>query len=298
MLPPPSVQTPPAPRSTAPASGHRIAALLDRARTRLAPRTGTAQLDAEILLAFVLRRPRSALIGFPERDVSVEQADRYRELIARRAAGVPVAYLTGWREFYSLPLRVSPETLVPRPETELLVDKLLERLDAGADAAVLDAGTGCGAVALAVKHCRPRWRVSAVDCSAAALAVAAANGARLGLRVHWIQSHWFAGLAQARFDFVAANPPYVPHDAAALVTGDLSHEPRQALDGGENGLESIRAIIGAAPRALSPGATLLLEHGFDQTRAVQDLLRRGGFRSVETHRDLADRDRVTIGSLR
>ena len=298
MLPPASVQTPCAPRAAAPASGHRIAALLDWARTRLTPHSSSPELDAEILLALSLRRPKSTLIGFPERAATLEQTDRFRELIARRATGVPVAHLTGWREFYSLRLRVSPETLVPRPETELLVDKLLERFDAGADATVLDAGTGCGAVALAVKHCRPRCRVTALDSCAAALAVAAANGARLGFRVRWIQSHWFAGLAQGRFDFVVANPPYVPHNDAALVTGDLRHEPRQALDGGAKGLESIQAIILAAPRVLTSGGTLLLEHGFDQARAVQDLLRSGGFRSVETHRDLANRDRVTIGTSR
>ena len=286
-----------APSSSPSASDRRIDALIDRALTRITPVSSSARLDAEVLLGFVLRQPRSSLIAHPERTVNAGQAARFRRLIERRAAGTPVAYLIGCREFHSLPLQVSPATLVPRPETELLVDSVLERLPADERAVVLDAGCGCGAVALAIKHHRPRCRVVAVECSAPALEVAVSNGARLGHHVEWIRSHWFNALADDQFDFIAANPPYVAADEEALLIGDLRHEPRLALDGGADGFESLRAIVDDAPRVLSIGGTLLLEHGNDQAGAVRTLLRLGGFRRVETHRDLAGHDRVTIGTV-
>ena len=208
-----------------------------------------------------------------------------------------MAYLTGWREFHSLQLRVSNATLVPRPETELLVDKVLERLPDDEPARVLDAGSGCGAIALAIKHRRPLCRTVAVDCSAPTLRVAASNGARLGLHVYWVRSHWFNALQGDRFDFIAANPPYIAADDEALMGGDLRHEPRLALDGGEDGLRSLREIIKEAPRVLAAGGTLLLEHGNDQATAVRTLLRHSGFRGIRTHRDLAGHERVTLGRL-
>ena len=160
-----------------------------------------------MLLGFALNRSRSALIGFPELGVSAVEKARFRELVERRAEGVPVAYLTGCREFHSLALNVSPATLVPRPETELLVEKALERLKPGARAKVLDAGTGCGAVAVAIKHRRPGCRVVGVDRSGAALEIAVGNGARFGLDIHWVCSDWFAGIAGGHFQFVVGNPP-------------------------------------------------------------------------------------------
>ena len=286
--------SPPLAASTTCASS--VGTLLDWARTRLASGSGSPGLDAELLLAFALDHPRSALFGFPERGVSAAETARYRRLIERREAGVPVAYLTGGREFYSLPLTVSSATLVPRPETELLVDKVLERLPADERAVVLDAGSGGGAVALAIKHHRPCCRMVAVECSAPALEVAVSNGVRLGLHVEWIRSDWFGALGDDRFDFIAANPPYVESGEEALVSGDLRHEPRVALDGGEDGLESLRAIIDDAPRVLATGGTLMLEHGNDQARSVRSLLDRG-FRGIETHRDLAGHDRVTVGHM-
>ena len=264
---------------------------------RLASRSGSSGLDAEVLLGFALDRPRSSLIGFPELGVSAAETARFRRLIERRVAGVPVAYLTGRREFYSLALNVSPATLVPRPETELLVDKVLERLAPGARARVLDAGAGCGAVAVAIKHRRPDCQVVGVDRSGAALGIAAGNGARFGLDVHWVRSDWFAGIAGGRFQFVVSNPPYVRRDDPALTSRDLRHEPREALDGGAEGLDGLRAVIAGAPRVLEPRGTLLLEHGFDQARPVRELLNECGFRAIETHRDPAGLDRVSIGEL-
>lgn len=282
-------------RSSARASS--VGALLEWARKRLGSSSGSPRLDAEALLAFTLDRPRSSLIGFPESGVPARQAARYLRLIEQRAEGMPVAYLTGWREFHSLPLRVSNATLVPRPETELLVDAVLDRLPDDAPARVLDAGSGCGAIALAIKYRRPRCRMLAVEYSAPALRVAASNGARLGLLVDWVRSHWFNALKGDRFDFIAANPPYVAAGDEALMGGDLRHEPRLALDGGADGLGSLREIIADAPRVLARGGTLLLEHGFDQARRVCSLMGSGGFRGLETLRDLAGHDRVTIGRL-
>ena len=279
------------------AGANSVGALIDWARIRLASRSGSSKLDAEVLLGFALGRPRSSLIGFPERGVSAAESARYHRLIERREAGVPVAYLTGTREFYSLPLTVSSATLVPRPETELLVDKVLERLPADGRSVVLDAGSGCGAVALAIKSHRPHCRMVAVECSAPALRVAVSNGVRLGLQVEWIRSHWFDALANARFDIIAANPPYVATGDEALLTGDPRHEPRLALDGGADGLDGLRSVIAGAPRVLAPRGTLLLEHGFDQARPVRELLRECGFRGIETHRDAAGLDRVSVGEL-
>ena len=279
------------------AGASSVGALLDWARMRLASRSGSSGLDAEVLLGFALGRPRSSLIGFPERGVSAAETARYRRLIERREAGAPVAYLTGLREFYSLPLTVSSATLVPRPETELLVDKVLERLPTDGRSVVLDAGSGCGAVALAIKHRRPHCRMVAVECSAPALRVAVSNGVRLGLQVEWIRSHWFDALANNRFDIIAANPPYVATGDEALVTGDLRHEPRLALDGGVDGLMSLRTIIAGTPRVLAAGGTLFLEHGCDQTLRVRNLMDRAGLQGLETHRDLAGHDRVTVGRL-
>ena len=287
----------PAPVREPLAEAGSIGSLLDWAATLLARGSTSPRIDAEVLLGFLLRRPRSHLIGFPERGVSPLLAADFRERVRRRADGVPVAHLVGCREFYSLELQVSPATLVPRPETELLVEKLLERVTAAERAVVLDAGTGCGAVALAVKRHRPGCRVAAVDSSSSALEVAVANGARLGLRTHWVLSHWFKGLADERFDFIVSNPPYVESGDARLLTGGLRHEPREALDGGTDGLACLREIIAAAPRALTAGGTLLVEHGGDQARAVGGLMRRRGFRAVETHQDLSGHDRVSIGSL-
>ena len=236
-------------------------------------------------------------MGFPERGVPAAETTRYLGLIEQRTSGMPLAYLTSWREFHSLPLRVSPATLVPRPETELLVDAVLDRLPDDASVRVLDAGSGCGAIAFAIKYRRPRCRMVAVECSASALRIAVSNGVRLKLRVDWIRSHWFNALQGDRFDFIAANPPYVKAGDEALVAGDLRHEPRLALDGGQDGLGCLREIIDQAPRVLATGGTLLLEHGNDQARTVRTLLRHSGFRGIRTLRDLAGHDRVTLGRL-
>ena len=261
------------------------------------PGDSEARRDGEVLLGYCLGRPRSWLFTWPEAEVPAEPAARYRDLLARRRAGVPVAYLVGERDFWSLSLRVTRSTLVPRPDTETLVSRALA-LALPDDARVLDAGTGSGAIALALASERPGWRVSAVDRDPAALAVAAGNAERLGLgRVRLLESNWFAALAGERFDLVVANPPYLAADDPHLAGPALAHEPERALVAGPTGLEDLAALTAAAPAHLAPGGWLLLEHGCDQGAAVRSLLADAGFEAVATHRDLAGLERASEGCL-
>ena len=273
-----------------------IGQLLDWGARLLASSSASPRLDAEVLMADLVCWPRSSVMAFPGRTLPQGMTDEFRGLIRRREEGTPLAYLTGRREFYSLDLRVSAETLVPRPETELLVDQLLERVTLNEAVSVLDLGTGSGAIALAIKRQRPDARVVAVDWSAAALSVAIDNGNRLKIQVEWLLSDWFEALEGRLFDFIVANPPYVERGDPRLVSGDLRHEPRMALDGGVDGLDSIREIIAGAPRVLAPGGTLLLEHGYDQAPAVARSFCALGFRRIETYKDLAGQDRTTVGT--
>jgi release factor glutamine methyltransferase len=268
----------------------RVDALLEAARQRI------DRVDAEWLLAHVLGRPRSWLFAFGDHVVDAASAARFDALRQRREAGEPLAYLTGRRGFWTFELEVSPATLVPRPETERLVELALQHLPADRPAQVADLGTGSGAIALALASERPLARVVAVDASAAALAVARGNAHALGLeRVEFREGDWFAPLHGERFDLIASNPPYIE-------TGDphlhaLRHEPLQALASGVDGLDAIRAIVRAAPAHLNPGGWLLLEHGWNQGAAVRALLQSAGFADIVTGRDLEQRDRVTAGRL-
>jgi release factor glutamine methyltransferase len=255
----------------------------------------TAALDAGLLLAHALRTSRARLMAHAKAAVSAAALRRYRALIERRARGEPLAYLTGTREFWSLPLGVSRAVLVPRPETELLVERALA-LGSVPDARVADLGTGSGAVALALASERPHWRVTATDLSARALAVARANAARLALRgIDFRLGSWFAPLADERFDLIVSNPPYVAADDPALADPALAHEPRRALTPGPDGLFCLRVIARAAPQHLTPGGWLLLEHGAGQAAAVRAELVVAGFRYVRSHRDLAGHERITEG---
>jgi release factor glutamine methyltransferase len=251
--------------------------------------------DAELLLAHALGRSRSWLYAHRDDPVDPADAERFRALLARRAAGEPVAYLTGRRGFWSFDLRVTPDTLIPRPETELLVELALARIPSDAQSPRLaDLGTGSGAIALALAHERPRARVVAVDLSPGALEVARANAAELGLaNVEFRQGDWLAPLAGERFDLIASNPPYIAEGDPHL--DDLRHEPAPALSSGPDGLDAIRTIAREAPAHLVPGGWLLLEHGWDQGEAVRGILVAAGFTDVMTDRDLEDRDRVTSG---
>lgn len=268
---------------------------LRRAAGRLEGRSDSPRLDAEVLLAHVLGKPRSHLHAWPETELDEADARRFAELVERRAAGEPVAHLVGQREFWSLPLEVTPDTLIPRPETELLVEALLERLPAGRPARILDLGTGSGAIALAVRHERPRWSVTAVERSPAALAVARRNAQRLGLAIDWREGDWYAPVTGERFTAIVSNPPYVAEADPHLGEGDVRHEPRSALAAGPEGLDDLERIIAGAPAHLEPGGWLLLEHGLDQAEAVASLLKSRGFDEVRCLRDLAGHDRVSLG---
>lgn len=255
----------------------------------------SARRDAEILLGHCLARPRSWLYAWPEREVPAERARQFESLLAQRVSGVPVAYLTGRREFWSLQLSVNEHTLIPRPETETLVQWALE-LPLPAAAAVLDLGTGSGAIALAVASERPHWRVCGVDASEPALCVARTNAVQTGLeRVEFILSDWYRALTGRRFDLLLGNPPYIDAADPHLARGDVRFEPQTALIAPDGGLADLARLVLGAPQHLVPGGWIALEHGFRQGSAVRRLLREAGFEQVATRRDLAGRERVTGG---
>ena len=254
------------------------------------------RVDAEWLLAHSLQTPRSWLFAHSGDAVPAEAAVRFAALLARRQAGEPVAYLTGSQGFWTLDLAVSPATLVPRPETELLVERALARIPVNSASHVADLGTGSGAIALAIAKERPHTAVIATDASAAALEVARGNAARNGItNVEFREGDWLAPLAGETFDLIASNPPYIAEGDPHLDRGDLRFEPPTALSSGEDGLDAIRSIVRDAPARLAPGGWLLLEHGWDQGALVRALLEAAGFIDVETAHDLEGRDRISLG---
>ncbi|UFQ98550.1 peptide chain release factor N(5)-glutamine methyltransferase [Pseudomonas wenzhouensis] len=271
-----------------------IESLLDSADL---PDSPTPRLDAELLLAAALGKPRSYLRTWPERELEDEQLARFQASLQRRRQGEPVAYILGHQGFWSLDLEVAPHTLIPRPDTELLVETALELLPA-MPLSVLDLGTGTGAIALALASERPAWQVTGVDRVADAVALAERNRLRLQLdNASFLHSHWFSALAGQRFALILSNPPYIRADDQHLAQGDVRFEPSSALVAGSDGLDDIRAIIQAAPAHLLPGGWLLLEHGFDQAEAVCALLAAGGFAEVHSRRDLAGHERISLGRL-
>ncbi len=239
---------------------------------------------------------RARLITLADTPLSPEQDRQLEALIERRCNGEPVAYLVGAREFWSLLFRVSPAVLIPRPETELLVEQTLASLSPTADSSIADLGTGSGAIAIAVAHERPRCRVVAVDASGDALEVACDNARRLGVtNIEFRQGDWFAPLANLRFDAIVSNPPYIRIGDPHLVQGDVRFEPHAALVSGHDGLDAVRRIVADARAHLHPNGRLLLEHGYDQAQAIAELMQRAGFDNVAAQRDLAGHARVTTG---
>jgi len=253
---------------------------------------GLDRLEAQTLLAHAFGASRTWLLTHDEAPVP----ESALHLLQRRLDGEPVAYLTGSQEFHGLNLQVTPDTLVPRPDTETLVDWALDLLPPDARAAVLDLGTGSGAIALALAHRRPLAELHAVDASPGALDTAQANGQRLGLPVHWHLGSWFTPVDGMAFDLIVSNPPYIRDDDPHLPA--LRHEPRSALTAGADGLADLRTIVSAAPAHLRPGAWLLLEHGWDQADAVAALLKAAGFAAVQHRLDLAGHRRCTGGCWR
>ena len=268
-----------------------VRTLLVAATARLGER-----VDAEALLLHVLRQPRSWLFAHADDALDTDVRTAFDALVARRAAGEPVAYLTGRRGFWTLELEVTPATLIPRPETELLVELALERLPRDMACRVADLGTGSGAIALALASERPQAQVVATDASVDALAVARRNAQRLGIgNVRFVQGDWLAPLTGERFALVVSNPPYIEAADPHLTQGDLRYEPAAALASGADGLDAIRRIVARAPAHLESGGWLLFEHGWNQGDAARALLRAAGYVQVFTAQDLEARDRVSGG---
>ena len=256
-----------------------------------------APIDANALLAHVLGVNRAWLVAHATDPLTARDVDAFFALARRRRDGEPVAYLTVTREFFGLPLAVDRSVLIPRPETETLVECGLRALPPGRPLRVLDLGTGSGAIALAIAHARPQAEVIGVDASAAALAVATRNAERMKLaNVRWLQSDWYERLdeAAAPFDLIASNPPYVADDDPHLGEGDVRFEPVAALRAGPDGLDALRVVVAGAPARLAPGGTLVVEHGFDQADAVRALAERVGLEGSRTFRDLAGIPRVCV----
>ncbi|WP_018413015.1 peptide chain release factor N(5)-glutamine methyltransferase [Methyloversatilis thermotolerans] len=253
--------------------------------------------DAQVLAAHALGCGRAGLIARGREPLAADVHAVLDDLLDRRAAGEPVAYLVGRREFFGLALRVAPGVLIPRPETEGLVELALERIGGFDAPRLLDAGTGSGAVALAIKAQCPRAAVSALDLSPDALAIARDNGARLGLEVEWIASNWLEAVAGRQFECIVSNPPYICSGDPHLGRGDLRFEPLAALASGEDGLDALRVLCRQAPDALVPGGWLLCEHGHEQAAAVRSLMRCAGLEDVASWRDLAGIERISGGRV-
>jgi len=275
-----------------------VAAALADARRR-----GVASLDAQLLLARLLATTRTRLIAHDDRPLTPVESALWEDWLERRLAGEPVAYLLGEKEFHGLALEVDRRVLVPRPETELLVEWACDAIAAlasersrsgnQAPIRVVDLGTGSGAIALALKRAHPHSEITAADVSAGALAVARRNAERLGLAIELVETSWWQGLEGRRFDLAIANPPYIAGDDPHLAT--LRHEPTIALTPGGDGLDALRTIVAGATATIAPGGWLLMEHGFDQAAAVRELLAGAGFSPVRTRRDLAGHERATGG---
>jgi len=251
--------------------------------------------DAEILLGFVTGKARTFILAFGETPLTGEQQEQLAGLLARRVRGEPVAHLIGEREFWSLPLFVSPATLIPRPDTECLVEQALARLPA-APCRILDLGTGTGAIALALASERPDCQVTAVDLIPDAVALAQRNADHLGIRnIEIVQSRWFSAHEGQQFSLIVSNPPYIDAQYPHLAQGDVRFEPLSALVAADNGLADLHTLIKDAPRYLLPQGWLLLEHGWQQGAAVREIFARYGWQQVETCRDYGDNERLTLG---
>ena len=257
---------------------------------------GLAPIDASVLLAHALGKDRASLVAHAADELPQQAFDAFFAAARRRRDGEPVAYLTGRREFHGIALDVTPAVLIPRPETEALVDAALDRIGMDTPARVLDLGTGSGAIALAIAHARPNADVVGVDIAGAALTVARGNAQRLGLaNARFAPSDWFAALSGMRFDVIVANPPYIAAGDPHLAEGDLRFEPRHALTPGGDGLDALRTIVAGAPAHLVRDGALLVEHGFDQAPAVRNLFVHHGYADVRSTRDLAGHLRVVAG---
>lgn len=269
-----------------------------RLNTTLELGTATARIEVQCLLQAALKVPRSYLLAHPEQVLNTTQQAAYGAMLQRRLHGEPIAHILGEREFFGLNFKVTADTLIPRPDTELLVELALQRIPTHGRFRVLDLGTGSGAIAISIAHSRPEAEVVAVDASEEALQVARENAHRLGIaNINFLPSNWFSALHGQRYDLIVSNPPYIAAGDIHLAQGDVRFEPMSALASGADGLDDIRRIVTQAGDFLERGAWLLLEHGYDQAEAVRVLLKQSGFTEVFSTIDIAGIDRVSGGVI-
>jgi len=272
--------------------------ILQLAQQKLRETSDSARIDSEILLTQALNCTRTYLRTWPERNITIEQHHQFLKLLTRRSNGEPIAYILGKREFWDMTLTVSPDTLIPRPETETLVELALERIPLDANWHIADLGTGSGAIALAVARERPACQLTATDISPAALIIAKENAKRLNINnIQFVGGPWFAPLTGKVFEIIISNPPYVHPADPHLQQGDLRFEPLSALQSGTDGLADIRSICSVARDHLRPPGWLLLEHGYDQATEVSSIFQKFGYQKIQTENDLAQNARVTLGTI-
>ena len=273
-----------------------ISQLLQLGSEQLSPTSDSARLDSEILLAYVLQENRTYLFTWPEKTLTTTQHQCFIDLLERRRSGEPIAYIVGEQEFWSMSLRVTPDTLIPRPETELLVELCLEKITPGTNKKILDLGTGSGAIALAIAKECPECQVTGIEQSRQALIIAEGNAQNLKIKnVHFQHGHWFQQIApDDNFDIIVSNPPYIAIHDPHLSQGDVRFEPETALTSGLDGLDDIRKIASQARRFLATDGWLLLEHGYDQSTLITELLTSLNYKNITDHNDLANLPRVVV----
>jgi release factor glutamine methyltransferase len=273
--------------------------ILRKASQRLASHSDSAQFDAELLLAHVIKKERSYFYTWPERQMNNKQSQQFEKLIQQREQGQPIAYILGQQAFWTLNLKVSKDTLIPRPETELLIETVLDyyaRYDA---LSILDLGTGTGAIALAIADEFPQSQILAVDISAEALKIAQYNAAHYQLsHVQFLQSDWFSNIPAQGFDCILSNPPYIDVDDPHLQQGDVRYEPRLALHSGAEGFKDIQHIVQHSPAYLKPHGYLMFEHGYQQASTARHYLAQAHFENIQSLRDLAGHERISIGRMK
>ncbi len=282
-----------------PETNNTIDALLKSAKETLSSKHyDTAAVDAEVLLCHTLNKSRSFIYSWPEYTLTKQQQDDYRKLVEQRLSGQPVAYLVGMRDFWSLELDVCKDVLIPRPDSELIVELALEKIPTTAKWHIADLGTGSGAIALAIATERPDCYLYAVDISNCALNVAKSNADKLKItNIEFIEGNWFKPLADRQFEIIVSNPPYIAENDRHLMAGDVRFEPKQALISGKDGMDDIQKIVIAAKCHLKRGGWLLLEHGYKQGKAVRNLFSHADYTDIVTCKDIAGNDRVTLGRL-